>query len=79
MDRTEYLEMCRKVAVIPCGAGGIKKIPPELHLRYKDMTFYPVAYKLEFTHSGKPSHIAILHDLKVHSIIHCDLLKVERM
>ena len=76
MDRSKFLEMCRKVAVLPDGIGGVKKVPPELHLKYKDMTFYPVGYKLTFTKDGKPLHTAILHDLKVNSIIECDLLKV---
>ena len=76
MDRSKFLEMCRKVAVLPDGIGGVKKVPPELHLKYKDMTFYPVGYKLTFTKDGKPLHTAILHDLKVNSLIECDLLKV---
>lgn len=79
MDRAEYLEMCRKVAVIPDGVGGMKTTPPELHLKYNGVTFYPVGYKLTFTKDGKPSHTAILHDLKAKSILECNLLKVERM
>ena len=76
MERTKYLKMCKRVAVLPNGIGGMKKVPPELHLKYKDMTFYPIGYKLTFTKDGKPSHTAILHDLKTHSILECDLLKV---
>lgn len=76
MDRAKFLEMCRSVAVLPNGIGSVKKVPPELRLKYKDMTFYPVGYKLTFTADGKPSHTAILHDLKANSILECDLLKV---
>ena len=76
MDRAEFLEMCQKVAVLPDGIGGVKKISPELHLNYNGMTFYPIGYKLTFTKDGKPSHTAILHDLKANSIYECDLLKV---
>ena len=76
MDRAVFLEMCRKVAVLPKGVGGVKKTPRELHIKYNGMTFYPVAYKLTFAKDGKPMHIAILHDLKVNSIIECDLLKI---
>lgn len=76
MDREKFLDMCKKVAVLPEGIGGVKKVPKELHLKYKGMTFYPIGYKLAFTKDGKPSHTAILHDLKTHSILECDLLKV---
>jgi hypothetical protein len=76
MDRAEYLEMCKRVAMLPKGSGGMKQVPPELCLKYKDMTFYPVGYTLTFTDKGKPSHTAILHDLKANSILECDLLKV---
>ena len=79
MDRAEYLEMCKRVAVLPDGIGGVKKVPPELHLKYNGMTFYPTGYTLTFTKDGKPLHTAILHDLKANSILKCDLLKVERV
>ena len=77
MERAKFLDMCKRVAELPDGIGNVKKVPPELHLKYKDMTFYPIGYKLTFTKEGKPSHTAILHDLKAHSILECDLLKVE--
>ena len=76
MDRAKFLEMCKKVAVLPKGVGEVKAVPLELRLKFNDMTFYPIGYKLTFTKDGKPSHTAILHDLKVNSIIDCDLLKV---
>ena len=79
MDRAKFLDMCKSVAVLPDGIGGVKNTPPELHLKHKGMTFYPVGYKLTFTSDGKPSHTAILHDLKVNSIFECDLLKIERV
>ena len=76
MDRAKFLEMCKEVAVLPEGVGGMKKVPSKLHLKYNGMTFYPIGYKLTFTKDGKPSHTAILHDLKTHSILECNLLKV---
>lgn len=76
MDRAKFLEMCKAVAVLPKGVGEVKAVPPELHLKFNGMTFYPIGYKLTFTKDGKPSHTAILHDLKVNSILECDLLKV---
>ena len=76
MDRAKFLEMCRRVAVLPDGICGVKNTPPELHLKYNGMPFYPIGYKLTFTKDGKPSHTAILHDLKANSIYECDLLKV---
>lgn len=79
MDRAEFLEKCKRVAVLRDGVCGVKKTPPELHLKFDGMTFYPIGYKLTFTKNGKPSHTAILHDIKANSILECDLLKVERM
>ena len=76
MDRAKFLDMCKRVAVLPGGICGIKQTPPELHLKYNNMVFYPVGYKLTFTEEGEPSHTAILHDLKANSIVECDLLKV---
>lgn len=78
MDRAEFLEMCRKVAVLPSGICNIKDTPPELWVKFTDMTFYPVGYRLTFTQEGKPHHTAILHDLKANSILECDLLKVSK-
>lgn len=49
MDRAKFLDMCQRVAVLPSGIGGVKKTPPDLHLKYKETTFYPVGYKLTFT------------------------------
>lgn len=77
MDRAKFLDMCKRVAVLPAGIGGVKKVPPELHLKYKDMTFYPVGYKLGFAKDGTPTHTAILHDLNTNSILECNLLKVK--
>ena len=79
MDRAEFLNMCKSVSVLPNGVGGVKNTPPKLWVKYKGMTFYPVAYKLTFSKTGNPLHIAILHDLKANSILECNLLKVERM
>lgn len=79
MDRTEFLEMCQKVAVLPRGVLGIKVVPPELCVTYKGMSFYPEGYKMTYEGSGKPLHTAILHDMKTISLIECELSKVERM
>ena len=79
MDRAKFLELCKRVAVLPGGVYGIKNTSPSLWVNFDGMTFYPVGYKLSFDKNGKPQHTAILHDLKAHSILECDLLKVERM
>ena len=78
MDRKEFLEMCREVAVLPNGAGGVKDIMPSLCVKYTNLAFYPAGYKLTYSKDGKPLHTAILHDLKANSIIECDLLKVSK-
>ena len=79
MDRAKFLDMCKRVAVLPDGIGGVKKVPPELHLKYNGITFYPVGYKLGFSKDGTPTHAAILHDLNTNSILECDLLKVKEV
>ena len=78
MNRKEFLEMCRDVAVLPNGSGGIKDTPSSLWLKCQNAAFYPVGYKLTYTKEGKPLHTAILHDLKANSIIECDLSKVSK-
>lgn len=78
MDRKEFLEMCRSVAVLPSHPGGIKNTPPSLWVKCQEIAFYPVGYKLTYTNEGNPSHTAILHDLKANSIIECDLSKVSK-
>lgn len=79
MDRTEFLEMCQKVAVLPRGVLGIKLVPPDLCVTFKNINYYPSGYKLTYEGSGKPLHVAILHDLNSISLIECELSKVERM
>lgn len=78
MDRAEFLEMCRSVAVLPKGINNTKDTPPELWVKFRDFTFYPVGYRLTFNQEGKPQHIAVLHDLKANSIFECDLLKISK-
>lgn len=78
MDRKEFLEMCRSVAVLPSHPGGIKDTPPSLWVKCHDIGFYPLGYKLTYTNDGNPSHTAILHDLKANSILECDLSKVSK-
>ena len=79
MDRTEYLEMCRKVAMLPNGICGMKEVPPELCVKSGQISFYPVGYTLSFDKDGKTVHTANLHDLRTHTIVHCDLMKIERV
>ena len=73
MDRTEFLKMCQRVAVLP-------KAPPDLCVRYNGIAYLPVGYKQTFDKDGKAIHTAILRDLnQANSIINCDLSKIERM
>ena len=78
MDRTLYLKLCQKVAVLPGGIGGIKQnVPEELCVFYKNQKYYPHAYMMAFDEAdGEPLHIAILHDMDANSIRHVDLQKV---
>ena len=78
MQRTEYLELCQKVSVLKNGICGIKEnVPDELKVIYNGISYYPVSYELSFD-NGKPTHTAVLHDLKANSITNADLGKVEK-
>lgn len=79
MDRAEYLKMCQKISVLKDGVGGIKKdIPPELLVKFHEITYYPLEYKLSFD-KGNVRHTAILHDLQANAIINASLERVERV
>jgi hypothetical protein len=74
MDRADYLKLCQRVAVLP------KTAPPDLCVKYNEIAYLPVGYKLTFDKEGNAIHTAILRDLnQSNSIINCDLSKIERM
>lgn len=77
MNRDEYLKMCQKVSILKNGICGIKeKVPDELKVIYNDIVYYPVAYILSFD-NGKPTHTAILHDLKANATAEAKLERVK--
>lgn len=76
MDKTEFLKLCQKVAVLPKS----ENAPPDLFVKYNGISYLPVGYKLTFDKGGNAINTAILQDLKqIKSIINCDLSKIERM
>lgn len=78
MQRTEYLELCQKVSVLPDRICGIKdKVPVELLVVYNGITYYPEKYTLSFD-KGQPTHTAILHDLYANAITEANLERVKR-
>lgn len=78
IDRREYLEMCQKVSVLPSGVFGIKQnVPDDLKVIHNGIEYYPISYKLSFD-NGRPTHTAVLHDLKANSIIDADLETVTK-
>ena len=78
MDRKLYLELCQRVSVLKNGIGGIKEnVPNELKVIHNGIAYYPVSYELSFD-SGKPTHTAILHDLKANCIMNADLETVTK-
>lgn len=78
MDRKLYLELCQRVSVLKNGICGIKEnVPDELKVIYNGIAYYPVSYELSFD-NGKPTHTAILHDLKANSITSADLGRVAK-
>ena len=52
-------------------------VPDELKVIHNGIAYYPVSYELSFD-NGKPTHTAILHDLKANSIMNVDLGKVTK-
>ena len=74
MDRADFLKLCQGVAVLQ------KTAPPDLCVKYNEIAYMPVGYKLTFDKNGNAIHTAILRDLnQAKSIINCDLSKIERM
>ena len=65
--------MCQKVSVLPGGVFGIKQnVPDDLKVVHNGIAYYPISYKLSFD-NGRPTHTAILHDMKANSIMDADL------
>ena len=69
MDRTEYLNLCKKVSVL------YPNIPTDCLVEYDGVTYYPEAYKLSFN-KGETIHTAVLHDLNANSVMCCALDRV---
>jgi hypothetical protein len=78
MDRTEFLQICQKVSILKSTVCGIKQnVPDELKVIHDEIFYYPVAYELSFE-NGKPTHTAILHDLRANAIIKVKLERVKK-
>ncbi|MBQ8766581.1 MAG: hypothetical protein IJZ16_07235 [Clostridia bacterium] len=71
MNRTEYLNLCKKVSIL------LRGISDDCLVEYDGITYYPQGYQLSFT-KGQAIHTAILHDLKAHSVMYCSLGSVKR-
>ena len=79
MDRKEYLELCRRCAILPRGVFGTRKrVTDDLQVVYEGADYYPQAYQLSFDSTGNVLHTAILHDLKANSVVCCRLDSVEK-
>ena len=78
MQRDIFLQMCQKVSVLPGGVFGIKQnVPDDLKVVHNGIAYYPISYKLSFD-NGRPTHTAILHDLKANSIMNANLETVTK-
>lgn len=66
MDRTEYLNLCKKVSVLQ------PRVSEECLVEYNGVIYYPQAYQLSFD-KGESIHTAILHDISANSIVNCSL------
>lgn len=77
MDRQHYLSLCQKCSTIPKGLHEAKtNIPAELLVKYDEINFYPLGYKITFD-NGKTRHTAIWGSLRGNYIVECGLQKVE--
>ena len=78
MQRDIFLQLCQKVSVLKNGICGIKEnVPNELKVIHNGIEYYPISYELSFD-NGKPTHKAILHDLKANSITNANLKGVTK-
>ena len=71
MDRTEFLNLCKKVSIL------LPHIPDDCKVEYDGTTYYPQAYELDFV-KGETRHTAVLHDLKANSVMRCPLDMVKK-
>ena len=77
MQRDIFLQMCQKVSVLKNGICGIKEnVPNELKVIYNGIAYYPVSYELSFD-NGKPTHTAILHDLKANCVVRANFQEID--
>ena len=78
MDRTQFLQMAQRVSMLKSRICGIKEnVPDDLKVVHNGIVYYPVAYELSFD-DGKPTHTAILHDLRANAIIKVKLERVKK-
>ena len=78
MQRDIFLQMCQKVSVLPGGVFGIKhNVPDDLKVVHNGIAYYPISYKLSFD-NGRPTHTAVLHDLKANCIMNANLETVTK-
>ena len=78
MQRDIFLKMCQKVSVLPGGVFGIKQnVPDDLKVVHNGIAYYPISYKLSFE-NGRPTHTAVLHDLKANCIMNANLETVTK-
>ena len=78
MQRDIFLKMCQKVSLLPGGVFGIKQnVPDDLKVVHNGIAYYPISYKLSFD-NGRPTHTAVVHDLKANCIMNANLETVTK-
>ena len=78
IDRTTFLQMCQRISILKSGIFGIKEnVPDDLKVICDGIIYYPISYELSFN-NGKPTHTAILQDLKANSIVNASLEMVTK-
>ncbi len=76
MERSKYLEMCKRCSLLPRLPGGLRKVPEELKVFYDEQEYYPKSYELRYD-NGNIIHLAHLASLNVHGITIAPLDKVK--
>lgn len=79
MTRKEFCAMCQEVARYPVGINRARELPERLIVVYDGIRYYPEGYELRFRDgTGDPFEVAVMHDLRAHSVTRGELDRVRR-
>ena len=77
MDRTEFFRMAQKVAVYTNRCENLSKpLLEDCIVVHNGIKYYPQYVQVGYDELGRVINIAILHDLKAHSVLEVGLDKI---